>query len=179
MRGSDPSDRLFGECIIGSAKHLLGDQIDARRHLEQVLTRYAATDRGWDVTRFGTDLRVSARAYLARVLWLQGFADQAVRTAEMSIAEAQSDGSRTVTVLGPRLGGMSDRAVDGKPGRHVALYTNAARPIQQVWLFRFGVRFVLDFKKLSFSGVAISTRDRSARKRASTRAASRNRVFES
>ena len=52
MRGSDPSDRLFGECIIGSVKHLLGDQIDARRHLEQVLTRYAATDRGWDVTRF-------------------------------------------------------------------------------------------------------------------------------
>ena len=30
--------------------------------------------------------------FLARVLWLQGFADQAVRTAEMSIGEAQATG---------------------------------------------------------------------------------------
>ena len=37
-------------------------------------------------------MRVSARAFLARVLWLQGFPDQAVRTAEMSIAEAQATG---------------------------------------------------------------------------------------
>ena len=36
--------------------------------------------------------QVSARAFLARVLWLQGFSDQAVRTAEMSIEEAQATG---------------------------------------------------------------------------------------
>jgi predicted ATPase len=35
---------------------------------------------------------VAARAFLARVLWLQGFSDQAARTAEMSIAEAQTTG---------------------------------------------------------------------------------------
>ena len=39
--GSDPSDRLFGERMMGVAKHFLGDQISARRHLEQVLTHYA------------------------------------------------------------------------------------------------------------------------------------------
>jgi hypothetical protein len=80
------------------AKHFLGDQISARRHLEQVLTHYTPSDHGRDVVRFqdiirfGTDLRVSARVFLARVLWLQGFADQAVRTAETSIEEAQATG---------------------------------------------------------------------------------------
>ena len=46
--GPDPNDRLFGERMMGVAKHFLGDQISARRHLEQVLTHYAATDHGRD-----------------------------------------------------------------------------------------------------------------------------------
>jgi predicted ATPase len=90
--GLDPNARLLGERMMGAAKHFLGDQISARRHLEQVLAHYAATDHGRDVTRFQTDVRVSARAFLARVLWLQGFPDQAARTAEMSIQEAQATG---------------------------------------------------------------------------------------
>ena len=90
--GSDPNDRLYGERMMGAAKHFLGDQISARHHLEQVLTHSAASDHGQDSSRLGTDLRVSARAFLARVLWVQGFPDQAVRTAEMSIGEAQATG---------------------------------------------------------------------------------------
>jgi predicted ATPase len=35
---------------------------------------------------------LSTRVFLARVLWLQGFSDQAVRTAEMSIGEARATG---------------------------------------------------------------------------------------
>jgi len=80
------------------AKHFLGDQISARGHFEQVLTHYVPTYHGRDVIRlqdiirFQIDGQVSARAFLARVLWLQGFPDQAVRTAEMSIEEAQATG---------------------------------------------------------------------------------------
>ena len=98
MTAADQTGRLFGDRMIGTAKHFLGDQIGARRHLEQVLAHYAATDHGRDVIRFqdvvrtGTDLRVSVHAFLARVLWLQGFADQAVRTAEISIGEARETG---------------------------------------------------------------------------------------
>jgi predicted ATPase/DNA-binding winged helix-turn-helix (wHTH) protein len=98
MNGSDPTDRLCGERTMGLAKHFLGDQIGARRHLEQVLTHYVATDRGQDVIRlendirFGTNLRVATRAFLSRVLWIQGFSDQAMRLAEASIAEAQATG---------------------------------------------------------------------------------------
>jgi tetratricopeptide (TPR) repeat protein len=90
--GSNPNDHLFGGRMMGVAKHFLGDQAGARCHLEQVLTHYTATDSGLDVVRFHTNLRVSARVYLARVLWLQGFADQAVRTTEMSIGEAEATG---------------------------------------------------------------------------------------
>jgi predicted ATPase/DNA-binding winged helix-turn-helix (wHTH) protein len=97
-RGADPNDRLFGEHYVGVAKHFLGDQIGARQHLEHVLAHYIADDHGrdviraQDVIRFQTDVQVSARTFLARVLWLQGFADQAVRTADMSVAEAQATG---------------------------------------------------------------------------------------
>jgi len=97
--GSVAKDRLFGERMMGVAWHLLGDQSTARRHLELVLTQFAADDRGLDgirsqtdshIIRFNTDLRSSARMYLARVLWLEGLPDQAVRTAETSIEEAQA-----------------------------------------------------------------------------------------
>jgi tetratricopeptide (TPR) repeat protein len=95
---SDLGARLFGENIMGMSKHFLGGLISARRHLEQVLTHDAPTYHGHDVVhlqdiiRFQIDGHVSARAFLARVLWLQGFSDQAVRTAEMSIEEAQATG---------------------------------------------------------------------------------------
>jgi predicted ATPase len=89
---SDPSDQLFGERMMGVAKHFVGDQISARRHLEQVLTHHAFADHTQDVIRFQIDSRLSARVFLARVLWLQGFSDQAVRTAEISIGEAQTTG---------------------------------------------------------------------------------------
>jgi predicted ATPase/DNA-binding winged helix-turn-helix (wHTH) protein len=99
--GTAATDRLFGERMMGVARHVVGDQTTARRHLERVLFSFAASDLQSDVNRsqrdshiirFHTDLRVSARVYLARVLWLQGFSEQAVRTAEMSIEEAQATG---------------------------------------------------------------------------------------
>ena len=66
-----------------------------------MLAHYAATDHGPDavrsqtdlhVIRFHTDLRISARVYLARVLWLQGFSEQAVHAAEMSVEDARATG---------------------------------------------------------------------------------------
>jgi tetratricopeptide (TPR) repeat protein len=61
-----------------------------------VLTHYAPAYarrdviRRQDIIRFQIDGQVSARTFLARLLWLQGFSDQAARTAEMSIADAQA-----------------------------------------------------------------------------------------
>jgi predicted ATPase len=87
---SDPNDQLVGERLIGVSQHYLGDQPGARRHLERVLADYAAVDHPRYMIRFQIDLLVTARAFLARVLWLQGFPDQAMRAAERSIADARA-----------------------------------------------------------------------------------------
>jgi predicted ATPase len=92
MRKPDANARVLGERMMGAAKHFLGDQISARRHLEHALALYEPTDHGRAVTRFATDLRVIVRVFYARVLWLQGHADEAVRTAEMGVGEAQGVG---------------------------------------------------------------------------------------
>ncbi len=95
---SDLGAQSFGENIMGMSKHFFGDLIGARRHLEHVLTHFSPTYHGHDVVhmrdiiRFQIDGHVSARTFLARVLWLQGFADQAVRGAETSIEEARATG---------------------------------------------------------------------------------------
>jgi predicted ATPase/DNA-binding winged helix-turn-helix (wHTH) protein len=98
VRGSDREDLIFAERTMGVAEHYVGDQMVARRHLERVLTLDALgpgagdLSRFQDVVRFGTDSRLSVRVFLARVLWLQGFADQAVETVEKSLEEAEATG---------------------------------------------------------------------------------------
>jgi predicted ATPase len=83
---SDPGDQLIGERLIGVSQHYVGDLKNARRHLERVLADEVIFGRR-HLIRFQLDPRVAARVYLARVLWLQGFPDQAMRTAE-SCAQA-------------------------------------------------------------------------------------------
>jgi predicted ATPase/DNA-binding winged helix-turn-helix (wHTH) protein len=85
----EPLDRLVGEQMIGISQHYLGDQASARRHLECVLAQYISPVQRWSyITRFGIDLLVTVRVFLAWALWLQGFPDQAMRAAESGIADA-------------------------------------------------------------------------------------------
>jgi hypothetical protein len=89
---------MSGEHGMGVIEHFAGDQMSARRHLEQVLALDARSAHGGDLSRFqdmvrfGTDLRLAAQLLLARVLWLLGFADQAVRMMEKSLGEAEATG---------------------------------------------------------------------------------------
>jgi predicted ATPase/DNA-binding winged helix-turn-helix (wHTH) protein len=87
---SDPNDRLMGEKMIGGSQYYLGHLPGARRHLERMLVHNAAPAQGWQFVRFQVDPRADARAFLARVLWLQGLPDQAMRTAESSLADARA-----------------------------------------------------------------------------------------
>ena len=86
----DPAYRLVAERMIGASQHLLGDQTSARRHLERVLADYVTPDYGSHILRFQIDIRVTARAFLACTLWLQGFPDQAMRAANSSIEDARA-----------------------------------------------------------------------------------------
>lgn len=86
---SDPGDRLIGERLIGVSEHLLGDQESARRHLERVLADDIIPGRK-QVIPFQVDPQVAARVFLARILWLQGFPDQAMRSAESCVEDARA-----------------------------------------------------------------------------------------
>ena len=86
----EPLDRLAGEQMIGISQHYLGDQASARRHLECVTAHYIPPIQRSDIIRFEIDLLVGARVFLAWVLWLQGFPDEAIQTAEGSIAAARA-----------------------------------------------------------------------------------------
>jgi tetratricopeptide (TPR) repeat protein len=86
----DPNDRLIGNRLIGSTQHCLGDQPSARHYLEHMLAQYVTPVQKPEIIRFQLDQRTAARAFLARILWLQGFPDQAMRTAESSIQDARA-----------------------------------------------------------------------------------------
>jgi hypothetical protein len=81
---------MIGERMIGMSQYYLGDLLSARRHLERVLAYYFPPAQRSEMVRFQTDQRVTARVYLARVLWLQGLPDQAMRTAEGSVEDARA-----------------------------------------------------------------------------------------
>jgi predicted ATPase len=76
--------------MIGTSQYFLGDLLSARRHIEHVLAHYAAPAQKSQIVRFRVDQWAAARAYLARILWLQGLPDQAMRTAESSVADARA-----------------------------------------------------------------------------------------
>jgi hypothetical protein len=85
------NDRLIGERMIGTSQYYLGDLLNARRHIERVLALYVAPVQKWQIARFDSgDQWAGARAYHARILWLQGLPDQAMRAAEISVADARA-----------------------------------------------------------------------------------------
>ena len=86
---ADPADRLIGERMIGTVLHFLGDQTNARRHIERMLADYVAPAHRSHIIRFQYDQRVAGRADLALILWLQGFPDQAMRAAQNAIDHAR------------------------------------------------------------------------------------------
>jgi predicted ATPase/DNA-binding winged helix-turn-helix (wHTH) protein len=87
---SDPNDQFIGDRLIGAALHFLGDQMDAKIHIERMLGGYVSPVRRSDAVRFQSDQRVTGRMYLARILWLSGLPDQARTMAEANVKDAQT-----------------------------------------------------------------------------------------
>jgi tetratricopeptide (TPR) repeat protein len=87
-------DRLTSERMLGMVEHRLGDLRSARRHLERVLSHYE-TSNGQQVSYLPVYFPVYTRALFARILWLQGFPDQAMRTAAESVEQARSVNNAT------------------------------------------------------------------------------------
>jgi predicted ATPase len=87
---SDSNHRLVAERLMGVSQFYLGDLPAARRHIERVVTDYVDSNHRSLVIRFQVDQRMAARVFHAWILWLQGFPDQAMRTAESSIDDARA-----------------------------------------------------------------------------------------
>ena len=86
----DPNDQFVGERLMAASQYVLGDHLSARRHFERLLAHYVPSDRRSELIRFQFDSLVGARGHLGRILWLLGYADQAMRAAESSIDAARA-----------------------------------------------------------------------------------------
>jgi predicted ATPase len=85
---NDPGDLLVADRMAGIILHYLGDQTGARRHIERRLGDPLVPARQSQSARFAIDPRVAVPALRARILWLQGFPDQAERSARLAVDEA-------------------------------------------------------------------------------------------
>jgi predicted ATPase len=88
----DPNDVALGHRLIGISLHFLGQQKEAADHLGRMLARYVAPTNLSPILRFQFDPLVTARCFHARVRWLQGFPDEAMRSIEASVDAARSLG---------------------------------------------------------------------------------------
>ena len=86
----DSAHRLSCERLTATTLYYFGDLTNARRDLDRMLSQYVVPIHGSHIARFQFDQRVAARGTLANILWLQGFADQAVRTARSAIEDART-----------------------------------------------------------------------------------------
>src|ERR1700739_1622554 len=87
---ADPIASQIGERAMGFALHFLGDQANARRHIERMFSGYVPELHDRPIIRFQFDPWITARMRLAVILWLQGHPDQATRTVESCINDTLS-----------------------------------------------------------------------------------------
>jgi predicted ATPase/DNA-binding winged helix-turn-helix (wHTH) protein len=84
---TDPIELMMADRILATALHYLGDQRNARHHIDRALAYDTTSSWRPKVVSPGFDLRVSAQYFQARILWLQGFADQAMQVVERNVEE--------------------------------------------------------------------------------------------
>ena len=87
------NDQLLGDVALATSEHFLGNQTSARAHIERVIANCAPSEhRSHSYSALVQyELRVMPHLILARILWLQGFPNQAMRTAESAVQRALED----------------------------------------------------------------------------------------
>jgi len=86
--GVDTIHLLAGDRIIGLSLHYLGEQSGSRRQIESLLGRPVDPLHQPHDVRSAFDHRITLRSFLSRILWLQGFPDQAMRMAKEGVEDA-------------------------------------------------------------------------------------------
>jgi predicted ATPase/DNA-binding winged helix-turn-helix (wHTH) protein len=88
-RVNTPASGVLSDWMLACSYHAIGEQEVARSYSESGFKR--ATETGLhNIDIFGYDHRIRALIVFARVLWLRGYPDQAVRVAREALEDAQS-----------------------------------------------------------------------------------------
>ena len=107
----DTAAALVGERTIGMSLFYLGDHTNSRHHAESMLRRYSRPRDRSHIVRFQFDPRIVSRTLRSKLLWAQGFPDQAIEEIHgvveeatavghaMSLALALAQGACPVTLL--------------------------------------------------------------------------------
>ena len=125
---SDAIDLMMADRLLATTLHYFGDQRKARHHIDRALAHLAALAQQPQIVRVRFDMRVSTHYFQARILWLQGFAEQALRVVEHNIEEGQRRRTGPILLQRPGPGGMPDRLLGRRSRRCRALRRDAARP---------------------------------------------------
>ncbi|TFV80460.1 ATPase [Bradyrhizobium frederickii] len=86
----DNTDLMLGDRLTAVALHYLGDQNEARQRIDRVNASLHVLVAKPKI--FPLDLRISTQYFRARILWLQGFADQARALAADNIEQGRANG---------------------------------------------------------------------------------------
>src|SRR5712691_2179829 len=90
LEHADPATLPIADRMIGMSYHYLGDQTNAWRHIDRMMRTDVGPQGRSPLIRFWFDQVVAGRVVLARILWLQGFADQAWRTVQSAVGDAEA-----------------------------------------------------------------------------------------
>lgn len=90
QQAGDADGYVIGDRLLGTSLHFLGDQTGARLHIERMLGNYKPPRHRLHIARYQVAPHIAALMTLSRVLWVQGYADQAMRMAEDSIEAARA-----------------------------------------------------------------------------------------
>jgi predicted ATPase/DNA-binding winged helix-turn-helix (wHTH) protein len=90
LEHADPANLPIADRMMGMTHHYLGDQTNAWRHIERMLSADVDPQRRSPLIQFWFDQKVAGRVVQARILWLQGFADQAWRTVQNAVGDAEA-----------------------------------------------------------------------------------------
>jgi predicted ATPase len=86
----DKTDLMLADRLTAVVLHYLGDQREARVRIDRVNASLHVLAEKPKI--FPLDLRISTQYFRARILWLQGHADQALALAERNIHEGRANG---------------------------------------------------------------------------------------
>ncbi|MGY3425195.1 hypothetical protein ACVWZW_005699 [Bradyrhizobium sp. F1.13.4] len=86
----DKTDVMLGDRLMAVALHYLGDQNEARLRIDRVNASLHVLAEKPKI--FPLDLRISTQYFRARILWLQGLADQAQALTARNIEEGRANG---------------------------------------------------------------------------------------